>query len=321
MAAAPSVKRMPSATTEVSKVCSVAVMRVSLRAPLACPSCFQRVPRHQLHGSGNPTSRCREFLPAHITARLVECGLTHRVRRLDTHGAHFTRSDEHFAGDHDARTQRVRRNFGHCCDDSTTAGGKVERRTARHDEVQAAQPARPLGEDSCESRSAYSIARRGKHPRTRAPPQAPAPRQLRCAPAASLAKASSVASVRSIRSGSTPASRPARAVMPRKPSNSWSRSAAGTTPTNWVSPSQRSGLREIQLAEPNETVDSCIERSIADCAERGQQTGSGVMDPQAGQVYEELRRRFRADKQRRWPPDRPGRLSERDSRDPRIGAE
>jgi hypothetical protein len=56
-----------------------------------------------------------------------------------------------------------------------------------------------------------------------------------------------------------------------------------------------SGLCEIQLAEPNETVDSFVERAITDCAERGQQTGSGVMDPQAGQIYDELRRRFRAD--------------------------
>jgi len=56
-----------------------------------------------------------------------------------------------------------------------------------------------------------------------------------------------------------------------------------------------SGRCEIQLAEPNETVDSFVERAITDCAERGQQTGSGVMDPQAGQIYDELRRRLRAD--------------------------
>ena len=271
-------------------------------APLACPSCFQRVPRHQLQERATRRAVVASSSSLTSPARPVECGLAHRVRRLDTHGAHFTGSDQHFAGDHDARTQRVRRSFGHCCDDSTTAAGEVERRTARHHEVQAAQRRPARWARTAREPVRYSTGRRGQAPRTQGRRKLRRHAHVACGPAASLAKASSAASVRSISSG-------CHAGL----ATSSSGDAAQTqqqlvTLRGWHHADQLgltqpgSGLREIQLAEPNETVDSFVERAIADCAERGQQTGSGVMDPQAGQIYDEFRRRFSARLTRRWPP-------------------
>jgi hypothetical protein len=81
------------------------------------------------------------------------------------------------------------------------------------------------------------------------PPQAPAPGVAACVGEASRTKASRAASVRSICSGSTLDSRPAREVMPRRPSNGWLSCAAGTTPISSVSPSSpRAGARSSSVS-------------------------------------------------------------------------
>ena len=71
----------------------------------------------------------------------------------------------------------------------------------------------------------------------------------------------------------------------------------GTTPTSSVSPSS-AGRRKVEFAQSIEPGDTSIKGPICGCAERSEQSRTGVMDPESSQIDQDPGRRPRAEKSR-----------------------
>src|SRR5690625_84107 len=98
----------------------------------------RRADRSARPGARNPR-RDRTKTAGRVGERgILADHVDHRVRRLDTHRTHLTRTDEHATGDDDAWAKGLGRDLRHTVDDLAAARREVVRALAGHDHVAVA---------------------------------------------------------------------------------------------------------------------------------------------------------------------------------------